>query len=302
MRTHAGTYQGLPTHIERFKDAREMIETSRGRPRHPDECAEENDTFGDPDIELRRTSWRGGYKTRGAVIEAFKVGRANTSKVKKAEAFRLESVQTANTKLAVRKVGFVGGSVHMGRYLTGNPQCMRYIKREQVPSRIIDIGFDVAVLEDITPKDIETAGVAIMGVISRLESMGYRLRIHAMATSKCDGWDGPIYLGCGMVLKDTDERLNPGRVLFSLGDAGFFRSIIFGWRVRCPAFNEPWGMGRSIGSYMSADELKAFYKSEYGLEHVYNIAYLLRETDDLKGNARLIAIRDRVIADVTGAR
>ena len=271
-------YDGNRVYIERYHNPADLIQTNRGRePPHPDTYQTNTfDYFGDVD-KIQSPDWSGGYKWASDCLKTFEFGTKDAKELNEADSFRMESVSTNTKKLAVRKNMVYGGAVNMGRYLTGNPVCMTAIRRENVPSKILELALDTTASAFVDPDDIRLAGMAVLGAIAKLESMGYKVRVHALDTTKQT--NGGI-LGCDLLVKDTSEILNPSRILFPMSSPAFQRVIMFGQLIRNPYWDDSDGMGCPIR--YSVDNLDDFYKKVYGFDRVFNLQELVKMVDDPK--------------------
>lgn len=285
------SYGRNKVYIERYSDPRDLIETTKGRePPLPYSYQTETRDFIATDIQLNGDSWRGGYTNSADVMHVFEHGTTDRKTIEDAENFRLESTTTNTKKLAVRKPMVYGGAVHMGRYMTGNPQCMVAVRREKVPSRVLELAFDAGVSCIIGADDIRIIGLAILGAIARLESTGYKVRLHALSSTKLR--NGNI-IGCDLLLKDSSDLLSPTRVLFPIHDPAFERTVMFGWDIRNPHWDDSPGMGYPI-SY-SIQDLDNFYKKTYGYDHVFSMQELAEEMRGQSNQDKARYIRDYIV-------
>lgn len=296
MQTETHKYGRRKVFIEEYNDPRELMQVSEGRkPLYPDAWnTERNDFLSGKNKDLKHDEWRGGYKDTNAVKEVFEFGTKDTTAIQKADSFRLDSTATNVEKLATRQLMMYGGAVHMGRYMTGSPQCMVAVRRVAVPSRIIELAIDVDVSCYVNPDDIRIVGMACLGAIARLESTGYKVKAHALSTTCMDNRN---IIGCDLLVKNSSEILNPSRILFPLQDPAFFRTIMFGWMIRNPNWDDSSGMGVPVKHEI--DDLDKFYRETYGYDKVFNIQKLVDWMPSGTELEKAIAVRDKIIEQVT---
>lgn len=280
--------------IERYRDPREMIETTKGRnPPTGSYYSDEHD-FIAQDMDLGGDEWRGGYSRSSDALHTFEHGTTDRKAIEEVNDFRLESTTTNTKKLAVRKPMVYGGAVNMGRYLTGNPQCMVAVRREKVKSKILELAFDSCVSAYVNADTIRIIGLAILGAISRLENTGYKVRIHAINAVKLN--NGNV-LGYDLLLKDSSDILSPTRIMFPLQDPAFERVITFGYQVRNPHWDDSYGMGTPIKHVV--DDLDEFYKGTFGYDHVFSVQKLADLSGGMSKYERAQYIRDYLVRNLT---
>lgn len=296
LRTETHRYGRNQVYIDRFKDPRDLIETTKGRPLpHPSTYRTRTHDYFCQNIDLEGDEWRGGYNDSNECTHVFEFGTRDRKTIEEADRFRAVSTTTNNRKLATRKLMMYGGAVNMGRYMTGSPQCMVAVKRENVPSRIIEMVIDSAVSCFVDADDIRIVGMACLGAIARLESMGYKVKVNVLSTVKQD--NGNI-IGLDLLVKDSSEILSPTRVLFPIQDPAFLRVVTMAWSVHHPKWDDSSGMGQPLN--YSVKDLDNFYKKTYGYDRVFNMQRL---TDLVRGETdfmKALHVRDYLVSQLTG--
>jgi hypothetical protein len=129
-----------------------------------------------------------------------------------------------------RKPSVAGGSVHMGRYLRGTPECMiRNIRTEaERRGKIVDIYYDPCISGGYSTDAMITYGLAVFMSIDALEQEGYRVNLFLSATNNSK--DG--YQVVFIKVKDSSELLEMNSMLYAIAHPSMFRRHIFAYLER----------------------------------------------------------------------
>ena len=135
-----------------------------------------------------------------------------------------------------------GGSVNIGRYLTGMPDCMRHVKapREHVfPSRIQKI-FVIDTTHKFTKTDeIINHGYTVYQIVEALELANIRTELTlAHGSNKQDMYseDDYYFFETYIKLKSPEDVIYPEKIIFALAHPAMFRRLILSSWEREPFF------------------------------------------------------------------
>jgi hypothetical protein len=136
-----------------------------------------------------------------------------------------------------------GGSVSIGRYLSGNPKPMRNRRRRQAGSApVLHIVVNPAASCVVTAAQMANYGTAIVGLIDRLENMGKRVHLDVVSVARSTG---DARLAIGWNVKKASEPVDLSAVAFAIAHPAAFRRLTFAMMERCPAETYSAGYGNS---------------------------------------------------------
>ena len=148
-----------------------------------------------------------------------------------------------------------GGSVNIGRYLMGMPDCMRHVKApvEHVfPSRIQKI-IVIDGTNAITQTDeIIKHGFTVYQIIEALELVNIRTEL-TVVHSSCSN-DEYDFFETYIKLKSPEDIIYPEKIIFALAHPSMFRRLVFSsWEKEPYSIRIHWGFSdhRNYGYYIS---------------------------------------------------
>ena len=126
-----------------------------------------------------------------------------------------------------------GGSVSVGRYLTGHPKCMRNRRRRAYGSApVLHIVVNTVASCMVEAKQMANYGAAIVGLIDRLENMGKRVHLDMAMVTRVEG---DTRLSVGWNVKRASEPVDLSQVAFAIAHPAAFRRIGFAMMERSPS-------------------------------------------------------------------
>lgn len=163
----------------------------------------------------------------------------------------IELPKNFNIPFAQRKqrvYSIVGGSVNVGRMLSGNPVHMR--TRKTAPSHksitlFVQAGFVASVSSDAAI----IRALLIGEIVDILETQGYSCEIVAVMTSRDDTGNRQ---GCqtAITIKQAGERLNLSDICFALGHPSMLRRLSFACVGSFSECKSSWrNMGRTTNAF-----------------------------------------------------
>ena len=127
--------------------------------------------------------------------------------------------------------GYTGGSVNVGRYLTGHPKSMRNRHKKQSGSApVLHLIVNVVASCAINGKQMANYGAAITGLIDRLETTGKRVHLDVVMIIKAEN---DIRLSLGWNVKRASEHVDMSQIAFAIAHPACFRRIGFAMMERC---------------------------------------------------------------------
>jgi hypothetical protein len=127
--------------------------------------------------------------------------------------------------------GYTGGSVNIGRYLTGHPKAMKNRRKRQSGSApVLHLIVNVVASCAITGKQMANYGAAITGLVDRLENTGKRVHLDVVMVIRAQN---DIRLSLGWNVKQASEHVDMSQVAFAIAHPACFRRIGFSMMERC---------------------------------------------------------------------
>lgn len=126
-----------------------------------------------------------------------------------------------------------GAYVDMGRYLSGEPDCMVDYQFQQVNEirPVVTVACNVAVLASVDADAIRARGEATVAAIQAIETSGRSVEVWADMTSKCcaDGYrDKSVRVS--VLIKRAGDVFDIGKFMFCMTSPAMFR--VFGFNAR----------------------------------------------------------------------
>jgi len=129
--------------------------------------------------------------------------------------------------------GYTGGSVNIGRYLTGHPKAMKNRRKRQSGSApVLHIVVNTVASCAINANQMANYGAAITGLIDRLENTGKRVHVDMVMVIKAQN---DIRLSLGWNVKRASEHIDLAEVAFAIAHTAAFRRIGFAMMERTHA-------------------------------------------------------------------
>lgn len=163
-----------------------------------------------------------------------------------------EGVAMLNTKLAaiIPAVGTMprwgygvsGTSVSLGRYMSGHPRNMRTRRRKDMGSApVLHIVVNTSASCVVTADQMANYGVALVGLINRLEDTGKRVHLDIVNVGNFNGGRGAY----GWNVKKASQPLDLGTVAFSIAHPAAFRRLGLAMVERMPKEFQSHGYGNA---------------------------------------------------------
>lgn len=138
-----------------------------------------------------------------------------------------------------------GGSVSVGRYLTGHPKCMRNRRKKQMGAApVLHICVNTAASCMVKAEQMANYGAAVTGLIDRLENMGRRCHVDVIMVTNL--WAGKARCSVGWNVKRASEHVDIGQIAFSIAHPAAFRRLGFAMMERTPKNCQTGGYGRCL--------------------------------------------------------
>ena len=145
----------------------------------------------------------------------------------------MEITDTLAARSVLPRVNSViaGGAVSIGRYVTGDPRCMR--RRQKSPAvdkPVLSIGIQLGIAWSVSAEQKLNFGAALLSVIDELERSGYRCEVVALwRASGNNGPDYKHYVNIEYNLKQPQDRWNPASLAYAIAHPAFIRRMT--WRI-----------------------------------------------------------------------
>lgn len=168
-----------------------------------------------------REEWAG----TASMDEAFKLARDGWPEGIQLAEMIVERLTGDNAVQRKRKYSIAGGSVNVGRLLSGNPQHMIH-RPKQPGSRVITLFCEVGMSASINAVDAILRAAIVAAVSDVLETNGFQCDIVAVDTTT-EGNDRNASCYITTTLKKAGEPLNLNDVVFGLGHPSVCRRLCF---------------------------------------------------------------------------
>ena len=135
-----------------------------------------------------------------------------------------------------------GGSVNIGRYLMGMPDCMRHVKSPKphvFPSRIQKIFVVDATNRDTQTDEIINHGHMVYQIIEALELANIRTEltlVHSANKQYMESKDDYYFFETYIKLKSPEDVIYPEKLIFTLAHPSMFRRLVISSWEREPLF------------------------------------------------------------------
>lgn len=138
-----------------------------------------------------------------------------------------------------------GSEVDMGRFLSGEPECMRQYEPIKVmrTGRVLKVVVPVNCAGAIHADTIKSRGAAIMALCEVFSRMQHTLEVWAAIVNTNSSRNRMVYL---VKVQDADQPLNRGRLMFALAHPAMPRQL--GYSLKASETRAPWGPSASYGS------------------------------------------------------
>lgn len=155
---------------------------------------------------------------------------------------RLQAIIPSAGRMGRYGHGVTGSSVSIGRFVTGNPNCMRTRRKRVAGSApVLHLVINLVASCAVTAQQMANYGTALVGLIDRLENTGKRVQLDAIMVMKLNDYRGAI----GWNVKQASEHVDLAEVAFSIAHPAAFRRLGFAMMERMPKEAECYGYGYS---------------------------------------------------------
>lgn len=158
----------------------------------------------------------------------------------------LRMIKTANPTRKAVSMSVVGGSVDVGRMLSGNPLHMRS-RKPAASMRNVTLAVNLCVSGQVEAEYIKVRAAVFAAIVDALEDSGYSVELRGVISSADDVHCAPgkktgMTQNLSFTLKAAGQPLNVSDVVFGIGHPSVLRRFSF---ARAAAFREllPWGEG-----------------------------------------------------------
>lgn len=116
-----------------------------------------------------------------------------------------------------------GGTVDVGKFLTGEPECMIDFQTEDAP-KFVTINVDVSESCGTPDEVFRRKSIAVGCLVDELENNGFRVKLNVV--TNCDRRNGFKKLVGVICIKDYQEKLSVAQITGCVSQ-GFFRRLLF---------------------------------------------------------------------------
>jgi len=172
------------------------------------------------DLRYRDDEWSGG-----SFRNAINLARNGWSDGVELAYDAAEIIKGDQAEQKITRYSVAGGSVNVGRMLSGNPLHMR-LRTRQPSTKVITLFVDVAASATVEAQTLIIRAAAIAALVDVLEHNGYSAEIVAVCLADHRNRTGRGYIVSTKV-KTAGEPLNLSDIVFALGHPSFLRQLVF---------------------------------------------------------------------------
>lgn len=137
-----------------------------------------------------------------------------------------------------------GGSVSVGRYLTGNPKCMKNRRRQDYgKAKVLRMAVNIVASAAVSAEQMANYGAALVSLVDRLESGGRRVHLDCIGVVSLNK---ATRFAAGWTVKLASEPVDLSALAFSIAHPAALRRIWFALAERTPKEVEALGYGRCL--------------------------------------------------------
>lgn len=220
--TNTKAKNGYDIRMRKFTSINEMIDYAKkpmsqesierlGRGVEASACEEFNGATYEDGMRNAQLGWSEGWEIAKNLSNSFRIDLGETSINKK----------TRND--------YHGQSVAMGRYLMGDPRCMKNSVRKKLKKKgkIIKLFIHTGMIARVKHKQIINRGSTILALANSLEATGYRVEIEGGFLAE---GEGRTYSDYRFKIKEAEQPIDQDRMGFILVSPSMHR--VLGFRVR----------------------------------------------------------------------
>lgn len=234
------------TYCRTFDSLDQFAKCAYSTPKEKWHEAESNKWAGGTHLQAKRMAMGKGWEESLGMVEAITSHVAN-----------LVDAETVSDTFQYR-YDVVGGAIDMGKFLTGEPECMieahpvPIARRGKVARVVVPITYSAGVPSDLAQR----RGAAIVGLIESLARAHYSLEVWAVGVAQSVyGHKRSAY---SIKVADAAVHFDPALVAYGVGHTTMFRRLYFNVEMlEGPMFRENWnvphGMGKPPGDAVLAD-------------------------------------------------
>lgn len=140
-----------------------------------------------------------------------------------------------------------GGSVDVGRFLMGEPECMIDFIVEPVASigKVVHVMYNGSVSGSVSTEALSLRGATCLALIDVLEALGYSTVVDVQFPVR-NAREGKAAVT--IRLKNSDEIYDADSLTFAIAHPSMLRRLIFGWWDGVDAkFQQSYGIGNTYG-------------------------------------------------------
>lgn len=158
------------------------------------------------------------------------------------------SIQTAPR--ATQRWGTAGSTVDMGRFMTGEPECMIETHRTRRPSPVVRIGIERAVSAFTGTDTIESTGVSVLAAVEALRTAGIPAAIWVTFTIRGNASYGGSAerLSTQVLIQEAGRPIDIDRLAYWTANPTALRRIAFAiWEQESPDIRRVFNIGGNYG-------------------------------------------------------
>lgn len=216
----------------------------------------------DKQSERNSNTWAGGFSYASA-LDTF---TNDPSKVRNFDETDLDLTGGDSGLLLIHDV--VGDTVDMGRYITGEPECMMSLTDGTPRGRRVRILFNLAAPSFVEADDMASAQKRITRLVDALEAKNVRVAMVGVASSTPDHTE--------IVTKQYHEPLDLNAIAVATHPS-FFRRLVFRVIEYSPTFDSGYGRAKDFGGAITMNP--EIIKSDDLAELTLYIGYDYSNTD-----------------------
>ena len=176
-----------------------------------------------------------------------------------------KDINLKGTKMTIiPKYDVCGESIEIGKYLSGEPECMVEWDNSECMGKNISLYVLRVNNGFVSSNEIEDYGTRVLGIIDNLENNGYSIELHVLFKNNLPSGDKLII---DILVKKCGEFLNPNIIAYTVAGTAFYRRLKFKFIEMSEYANnsiDPYGSAIEL----SSTEIKEIVKDGYLLPSI----------------------------------
>lgn len=170
----------------------------------------------------------------------------------------------------VTEYSVTGADVDMGRFLSGEPECMMTFANEPVEGmgRVVKVAVAGTASSHIDPEDILRRGVAVLALVDTLHKLGVGIELYY--DSSIEGRKGNKIYSTAVKLHDSRDLFDIDSIMFALAHPSMLRRLTFSVQEQSETAKQQGAESGGGYGYPASMALPSFMEFDVKIEKLQN--------------------------------